>query len=147
MAVVDHTRAHVCILWIAEWDYGRCPLWCSNGRRRIVRAMSMDFHKVNVGGRWPWPSKFPARNHRLWRNRSPSIRPLPRRGRPRVYAAFATAKRIALVDRIELRRSVRARPSRLLVSGHIFPGDSRLYESLIIKYEEAYLGSSSVWMC
>lgn len=58
MAVAGRARMHVCILWIMPgWDYGRCPLWCSNGRRRIVRAMSMDFHKVNVGGRWSRPAR------------------------------------------------------------------------------------------
>lgn len=55
-----------------------------------VPVVSMDFHKVNVGGRWcrgqADPSEFSARN-RADRLVIAAGRPLPRRGRPRVYAA------------------------------------------------------------
>lgn len=98
-AVAQAARAFASALNCARWDYGRCPLWCSNRRRWIVPAMSMDFHKVNVGGRWcrgqAGPSEFSSRNRRAEsRNRDRSAFAAPRES-SRLRRAYATTSAYA----------------------------------------------------
>lgn len=113
-AVADAPATRLHPLNRAGRDYGRCPLWCSNRCRRIVRGHVDGFPQSKcrrqVAGqhRRNSPRAIVGR-----RNRRRGPQPLPRRGRPppRVYAAFATeGPRIA--RRVARRTSARKREGK-----------------------------------